>query len=273
MFKPIRITVAGRNMAEVKAFMLEFLAELNGDSTEASVISQAPEVHIPAPMPAFNFKPGVSPEAFHNPIIAEIPMKSAPVAANNEFGVDSRGLPWDARIHAVTQGVNRDGSWRNRRGVEDATLAAVETELRQKMSSAPVALPQVQVVPPVQPISAPNPFGNQAPVMLHPVAPPTVPIPAQVPEPVHQIQPQSAPVVAPPPTPIPMPLPSAHTFQTFKEHLVPTLGKLVTDGKLTQDYVNQLKAHFKVDQIWQLNEIQLQTMFDQFTQLGLIAEV
>lgn len=51
---------------------------------------------------------------------------------NNPEGapdVDSRGLPWDERIHASTKATNGDGSWRNKRGVDKDVLAAVEAEL------------------------------------------------------------------------------------------------------------------------------------------------
>jgi hypothetical protein len=43
--------------------------------------------------------------------------------------VDSRGLPWDERIHASTKATNGDGSWRNKRGVDKALVEAVEAEL------------------------------------------------------------------------------------------------------------------------------------------------
>ena len=43
--------------------------------------------------------------------------------------VDSRGLPWDERIHASTKATNGDGSWRNKRGVDKALLDQVEQEL------------------------------------------------------------------------------------------------------------------------------------------------
>src|ERR1043165_8322493 len=36
--------------------------------------------------------------------------------------VDSRGLPWDERIHAGTKATNADGSWRNKRGVDKALV-------------------------------------------------------------------------------------------------------------------------------------------------------
>lgn len=55
----------------------------------------------------------------------------APIVTNPEGApdVDSRGLPWDERIHASTKATNGDGSWRNKRGVDKALLEAVEAEL------------------------------------------------------------------------------------------------------------------------------------------------
>lgn len=51
--------------------------------------------------------------------------------------VDSRGLPWDERIHASTKATNGDGSWRNKRGVDKALLEAVEAELAGGVSVPP----------------------------------------------------------------------------------------------------------------------------------------
>jgi len=42
---------------------------------------------------------------------------------------DKHGIPWDERIHASTKGLNKDGTWRYRRGVDESTIKAVEQEL------------------------------------------------------------------------------------------------------------------------------------------------
>lgn len=56
--------------------------------------------------------------------------------------LDSRGLPWDARIHASTKGKNADGGWKKRKNLEPAVQTAVEAELRRLMGIpiAPAAL-------------------------------------------------------------------------------------------------------------------------------------
>lgn len=62
-----------------------------------------------------------------------------PIVTNPEGApdVDSRGLPWDERIHASTKATNGDGSWRNKRGVDKALLEAVEAELAGGVSVPP----------------------------------------------------------------------------------------------------------------------------------------
>lgn len=65
-------------------------------------------------------------------------------AAAEAFGgaapeLDTQGLPWDGRIHSGSKSKNKDGSWRLKRDLPDATRDAVLTELRQLMAApAPV---------------------------------------------------------------------------------------------------------------------------------------
>ena len=68
---------------------------------------------------------------------------------------DKNGLPWDERIHAGTKALNADGTWKKRRGVDDATVAAVTAELT---GSAPAPTPQPEPTP------APTPEPTPAPV-------------------------------------------------------------------------------------------------------------
>jgi hypothetical protein len=64
--------------------------------------------------------------------------------------LDSQGLPWDARIHGSTRARNADGTWRQRRGLNDPDLKKrVEAELR-----ATLALPAAPM-PPVAPVAKP----------------------------------------------------------------------------------------------------------------------
>lgn len=82
---------------------------------------------------------------------------------------DSSGLPYDARIHAETRGVNKDGTWKRRRNVSDEIVDAVTAELRATVGTvAPVATPA-----PVAAIAAPVALAVPTPVAIPvPVAAP-----------------------------------------------------------------------------------------------------
>lgn len=51
-------------------------------------------------------------------------------SADSAATTDAAGLPWDERIHAGSKVMNADGTWRRKRGVDEATAQAVEAELR-----------------------------------------------------------------------------------------------------------------------------------------------
>lgn len=72
---------------------------------------------------------------------------------------DKNGLPWDERIHAGTKALNGDGTWKKRRGVDDATIAAVTAELT---GAAPQ--PEPTPTPQPEPTPAPTPEPTPAPV-------------------------------------------------------------------------------------------------------------
>lgn len=127
-----------------------------------------------APSPEAAFAPSVLPAEGSAAAITQTP---APAPSPNPGGVevDSRGLPWDARIHsgpANKKPKNADGSWRKGRGVDDATIAQVEAELRSVMGAAP---PPVPVAPAPAPEVAAAPIPPAPPV---PVAAPAPPAPA-----------------------------------------------------------------------------------------------
>lgn len=217
--------------------------------------------------------------------------------------VDKRGIPWDARIHSDAKTLTKNGSWRYRRGVEDSVIDQVESELRFKSQQvAPVAPPVPGLASPAQNglhLNQPTREIDQnrgmyaAPVAPQPVmtrpdftapgpafvpqvepAPPvmasqpmvSVPGPAIGPSAVvHQAQPAAAPAPLPQQT-----VSLVHTFETFKKNLIPTLGELVKQGKLTQEYLGILQNHFQVDQIWKVNDEQLNQIFENFVQGGLL---
>lgn len=108
------------------------------------------------------------------PNSASAPVPAAPPAAPPAPGVelDKNGLPWDERIHAGTKTKIKDGSWKAKKGVDDATVAAVTAELRARLSAAPAS--------PTQPWPFPDPAAAPAaapgvPAAAAPFVPPAAP--------------------------------------------------------------------------------------------------
>jgi len=105
----------------------------------------------PAPMPA----PGAT----------AISAPAAPTSHASDVELDSKGLPWDERIHASTKTKVADGTWKAKRGINDPALVArVEAELRARIAApamdaaavfggavAPAPLPPAAIVPPAAP--------------------------------------------------------------------------------------------------------------------------
>jgi len=125
-----------------------------------------PDAGVPAPaMPAFTAGPAPAPASVPAApsSLSPAPVDSVPAAAPLP-GVpavpskDSRGLPWDERIHSQNKTTNADGTWRRRSKIDDDTVARVEAELRGEplpvvsptlppLPTAPVVMPPVPPVP------------------------------------------------------------------------------------------------------------------------------
>lgn len=88
---------------------------------------------LPAPTSVFG-QPAQTTENVANPAVH---LTSDPV-------VDVDGLLWDKRIHSSSKELNKDGTWRKRRGVDDELVRSVEAELRGE-HSAPVPQPKPPV--------------------------------------------------------------------------------------------------------------------------------
>jgi hypothetical protein len=76
--------------------------------------------------------------------------------------VDSRGIPWDARVHAGNKATSKkDGSWKKRRNVDPALHAKVEAELKATAVIPAIdALPTAAAPPPPPPATTEPPPVN-----------------------------------------------------------------------------------------------------------------
>lgn len=94
--------------------------------------------------PAAPLAPSTPPPATPNIVVPPPPANTAPTtpthgaassgAVASSVGLDSKGLPWDERIHAGSKAKVKDGSWRMKKELDPAHVAAVEAELRGRMS-------------------------------------------------------------------------------------------------------------------------------------------
>ena len=82
---------------------------------------------------------------------SEEAMEGAAIAT--QVPVDSRGLPWDERIHASSKArIKSDDTWRYKRGVSNELIDQVEAEL--------TGLMQLPVPPPAAPVPPPAAHGS-----------------------------------------------------------------------------------------------------------------
>lgn len=246
-------------------------------------------VHAPANVPA------ETTEVIQEQIAAI--SHAAPLAAGSTE-LDNRGVPWHPDLHAESKATTKDGAWRARRNVDKKALADYEAQFVNKVSQAKVetAAPMPVPVAPaaVLPFTRPAEPSLPSPAALVPPPPaPTVEVQQPVfmsaapvsvaTAPVPQQAPVSQPVVAAPPAvaapsydPIavpPAPQVPAHSFETFRKNIIPVVVDLVKTGKIDQPYVEAVKKHFGVTEIWKVTDDQAREMFEQFCHYGFLQKV
>lgn len=153
--------------------------------------------------------------------------------------LDSEGIPWDSRIHASSKAKVANGTWRTKRGADENEVYKIKAELR---GGTPTIGPAY-----IEP--APS-YVQPSPVVA-----------------------QAAPVVTPIAAPLPPMQNSGHTVDTFKANFALVIANLITEGKVTQDYVNELKKYFNVVEIWMINDEQKAQVFESFVQYGFVQKV
>jgi len=267
-----QVTIKGRTLEELKSAVLDIHNELNvGIISKAAVSKDLKEVDKPiteviaeaveAPMHMTHNDKG---EFVENTELVEKLKESAPVTVDENSELDTEGLPWDKRIHATTKTKDRNGVWKKKRGVDTELLKSVKDELRNAMyqkSNPPVVPPMPITETPAVPYN----FGIEVPPVIETpvvVEAPVTPVVVETPvAPVAPVQP-------------PMPTSgNGHSIATFSQNFPMILATLITEGKVTQDYVNQLKEYFNVTEIWNVSEAQKEEIFNSFVQFGFITKV
>ena len=192
------------------------------------------------------------------------PLYNNPAPVTSPIGqVDSRGLPWDERIHSANRATLKDGSWRYKKGTTDEFINQVEQELIAKIKNAPTEPVQLPPVPATT-VHATLPNFAQQPVT--PVQASPAPVAAQ---PV-QLAPAFENIAIPQASTLP-----AYDLPSFKHNLLEILTRLINEKKIDQNYIQQLQQHFKVQHIWHItgSETQSRELWEQFGNYGFIKAV
>lgn len=150
-----------KELTEYRAPVYDFSQGARVAETEVPRLQVGPTGEIPAaPLaPSTTAAPGASDGS------AETTAEAADADGEPNTGdTDSNGVTWDARIHSETRSTNKDGSWRQKRGVDPELVKQVLAEQQgAEVPPAPPAAPVVEV-PPAPP----------APVAEAPAAPAAV---------------------------------------------------------------------------------------------------
>lgn len=143
----------------------------------------APTVTSPEPTNAF----AQAAAPFVVPATPAAPPTASPVVPGNAE-LDAKGLPWDGRIHASSKAKVADGSWRMKRGVDDALVTQVTAEQRAAQAAphpgADATAPAVVALPPGSAASLPWPFATSAADVA---PPPPLAVPAPPPASVYAL--------------------------------------------------------------------------------------
>lgn len=163
----------------------------------SQVVAPTPTLQVPPPqvlededegedVPAAFQIPNVAPAtpATVVPSLTPVPAVTAGFTTPVGAELDPRGYPWDGRIHASTKTrMKADNTWKKAKGVAEATVEAVEAELRSKGYGIAGSQPQVSTVAPVPatPAALQVPAAPTAPTAPSVPAVPGMPAPANSP--------------------------------------------------------------------------------------------
>jgi hypothetical protein len=187
------------------------------------------------------------------------PATPAPPGPAVPAELDSRGMPWDARIHASNRSTTIKNEWKRKRGVDENLVTAVEAQNKPKNAEQPIyqgttinLLPVASAVAPLAPVTPlPAMSAVQAETSLFGrMAPPAVSSHSTAAAPGYHAPAMTAPPPPPPPvvgpsstvsTPTPVPTSAPPATIDFRG-LMQKIQAASAAGKLTPDQVNAALA-------------------------------
>lgn len=109
-------------------------ASLPGSEAPAPSLAELDPVHV-VPVTWPDFRGDLS------KAVANMTPSVPPVPQAAGIDVDSKGSPWDGRIHASTRAKVADGTWRMKRGADESLISSVQAEIAQTMGIPPAPKP------------------------------------------------------------------------------------------------------------------------------------
>lgn len=95
-----------------------------------------------------------------NPLIPKVPLFNPEIKANIQEELDSKGVPWNEKIHAKTKTKNKNGEWKGLRGTAnkinelkpipkapltpDPRISSEESKLNQEIPYSPIISPSLE---------------------------------------------------------------------------------------------------------------------------------
>lgn len=183
---------------------------------------------------------------------------------------DTTGMIWDARIHSSSKGVNKDGSWRYRRNIEDSYIRQIEAEIRGQGPAATVHVPPAPTPTVAVPTFSPDTTMRQDSAGQN-IYPPLNAVVPTLATPSHQ----HAPVNSYENVQVPKGIRPAHSLVTFKNNLSIIIADLINEGKITPQFIQDMKAYFKVQEIWNIlaSEVMCIELYNTFVKYEFITRV
>lgn len=142
IYVSLQIPVLLLAAAETQKF-LGFLNEQAEDDDDSDTVSPTAVAGAQGTLPNF---PAASPTTG--------PTTTASAGA---VELDANKSPWDERIHASTKNKNKDGTWKKRKGVDDALFKTVTAEITAGAAAGSAVAPTGPALPgPAAPTAGPS---------------------------------------------------------------------------------------------------------------------
>lgn len=181
----LEINLADRDEIAAAASLLQVLLDNTTQAggaaapTPLAPVAPAPVAVVATALPTAPVVPEASlaqpsaplPPVATGPVVDAPTAPVAPTAPASGVELDSKGLPWDERIHSSSKTKVQSGEWKAKRGINDPSFVAnVEAELRQLMG---------------EPMGTMDPSsvfgGSEVPAAPVPFVPPAAPLPPAAP--------------------------------------------------------------------------------------------